>query len=267
MKLKVYGCRASIASTSFVNDRYGNNTSCFLLEAGGQKLILDAGSGLMQLQSDFVSAPFKPDILLSHLHLDHTIGLTVYDAAWNPSGGTRIFTCLRGTKPLKEQIFGAFGPPYWPLPMDKVAHAECLPVFPGKTFTLGSLKITPFVAQHPDTTISFHVTDGKKTLVYLLDSEIPLMSELMYAQLIEYCREVDLVVFDASYTPDDYISRRGWGHSTVREAVELKADSGCKQILLTHFEPLYSDETIDTLKYYPGAEGFLVAREGMEIDI
>jgi hypothetical protein len=50
MKLKIYGCRASIAMATAAYSKYGSNTSCMLLESGGQKLILDAGSGLMRYE-------------------------------------------------------------------------------------------------------------------------------------------------------------------------------------------------------------------------
>jgi len=267
MTLKVYGCRASIAAALLANGHYGSNTSCFLLDSNGQKLIFDAGSGIAQLQVDYMDAPFKPDILISHLHLDHTIGLTVYDPIWNPSGGARIFTCLRGPKPLKEQVFGAFAPPYWPLDMTKAAKAECLPCFPDRTFTLGELKITPFIAQHPDSTVSYHVTNGDKTIVYLLDTEVPSMNQEEYNTLVKYTKNADLVVFDTSYTPDDYPSRSGWGHSSVQDAVELQRNSDCKQMLLAHFDPFYPDEVLDTLRHYPGAEKFLLAREGMVVTL
>ncbi|MCL2217764.1 MAG: MBL fold metallo-hydrolase [Defluviitaleaceae bacterium] len=267
MKLKIYGCRGSMSSATATHNRYGSNTSCMGIEADGQTLILDAGSGIKQLEAECKDRDFKPDILLSHLHLDHTIGLTTFGPVCKPDGGARIFTYERGPRPLHEQIFGAFKPPYWPVPMDTASCAECVPLHPNKFFALGMFNILPFVAMHSDITASFHITDGNKTLVYLLDNELSLMDEKTYILLTDYCRNADLVIFDACYFPEHYQSRMGWGHSTIKEAVKLQTDSGCKQILLTHFDSSYSDTELDDLKRYPGGEHFLLAREGMEIEL
>jgi ribonuclease BN (tRNA processing enzyme) len=267
MKLKVYGCRASVASGPAGGSRYGSNTSCFLLISQGQHLIIDAGSGIMQLQEEYTATPFRPDILLSHLHLDHTIGLTTFEAVWHESSGTRIFTKMRSSEPLAEQVFGAFSPPYWPAVMAKATHAKCVAIENGVAFQVGTFTVTPFAAAHANDTTSFHITDGQRTVVYLLDSELPMMDKPSYDALVGYCADADMVVFDAAYTPEEYPRRKSWGHSTVKEAVELKQASGCKQILLSHFAHRYSDEMLDAYTAYPGAEGFLMAREGAEIKL
>jgi len=130
---------------------------------------------------------------------------------------------------------------------------------------VGAFDVLPFVAMHSDITASFHVTSGSKTLVHLLDNELTLMDKDAYAALVYYCRGADLVIFDASYLPGHYKPRIGWGHSTIKEAVKLQEDSGCKQILLAHFDSSYSDEELDSLKQYPGGEHFLLANEGAVI--
>ena len=269
MKLKIYGCRGSTA-TGLLRSRYGNNTSCMAVESCEKVLILDAGSGIIRYQEDYAEKQFAPHILLSHLHLDHTIGLGTFKPLWAPHAGAKVFSALRNVEnhqTLKEQIFGSFKPPYWPVSMADVSPAECITLNVGEKATINSFEVLPFASPHPDETTSFRITDGEKVLVYLLDCEIPLLDEKGYAALVEHCRNADLVVFDAAYTPEDYPAKRTWGHSTVKEAVQLKADSGCKQILLTHFDTDYSDDAIDNIRNYPGAEEFLFAVEGAVIQL
>jgi len=83
-----------------------------------------------------------------------------------------------------------------------------------------------------------------KTLVYLLDSELASMDDVAYSKLADYCKKADLVVFDAAYTSEDYPLKKGWGHSTVADAAKLHQNSGCKQILLTHFHYTYDDQNL-----------------------
>jgi ribonuclease BN (tRNA processing enzyme) len=70
-------------------------------------------------------------------------------------------------------------------------------------------------------------------------------------------------------------ARRGWGHSTPREAVDLAADAGCRQLLLFHHEPEHDDAALDRLLRETRAyaltrgDGLVVeaAAEGMEFSL
>ncbi|MCL2189600.1 MAG: MBL fold metallo-hydrolase [Defluviitaleaceae bacterium] len=271
MKVRVYGCRGSLPTTRDPASRYGSNTSCIALEVPGQTIILDAGSGIAQMDR-FTKlfardgAPF--DILLSHLHIDHLIGLTVFSKVWlnSPDELVRIYTLDRDDRPLKEQIFGLFTPPYWPVSMVQFANAECIAVQTGVPFALGGFTVTPFGAAHPDKTASFHITDGSKVIVYLLDSETPALSPQGWEELVGYCENADLVVFDAAYSVIDYPDKKGWGHSTIEDGFKLAEASGCKKMMFTHFGFEYSDQELEIFEFQVAAQGdvFFFARDGFE---
>ena len=279
MKLKVYGCRGSVPVSRSLRSRYGGNTSSMLLESGGEYLILDAGSGILRMEHDYkdinedshAKLPFKPSILLSHLHLDHIIGLAAYSPLFDHTTETKIYTISRDTRPLKSQIFGAFVPPYWPVSMTDDAFVECIEIFTNTPFNIGPFTITPFHAQHLDKTVSFHITDGEKSVVYLLDSELDLMTDKHYHELVNYCTDADLVVFDAAYTMEDYKTKRHWGHSTVEDGVRLAIKCNCERMLFSHFAPDYIDSELDELIAYliPHGYGsrFIMASDGLSIKI
>ena len=75
MCLTVLGARGSLPVSDTKRSRFGGATSCYMVQAGSETIFLDGGTGL-------VSAPAlsgkPPVILLSHLHLDHVIGLGMY---------------------------------------------------------------------------------------------------------------------------------------------------------------------------------------------
>jgi len=267
MKLKIYGCRGSALFSR--NSYYGGNTSCMVLESGSGMIILDAGSGLMKLDAELrekfpdypINLPFKPNILISHLHLDHILGLTGFTPILTEGADTRIFTCTRDERPLKEQVFGIFTPPYWPLDMASTAYAECVAI--SSTFKVDGFTVTPFSANHSDNTSSFYITDGQKSLVYLLDHEMSQQGES--AALLKHCRNADLVVFDSSYLLKDYPKKRGWGHSTVEDGIKLAEKSHCKRMVFAHYGQEYSDCDLDKLKEIVPNDGrFIFAYEGLE---
>ncbi len=51
MRLKIWGCRGSVATPGPETVRYGGNTSCIevMLEDNDAILVLDAGTGIRQL--------------------------------------------------------------------------------------------------------------------------------------------------------------------------------------------------------------------------
>lgn len=277
MWIKVYGCRGSVTAPRPENSLYGGNTSCFLIESGGCFLIVDAGSGLFTLGADLASGRLKNmraplNLLLSHLHFDHISGLAMFSPVFSGEPSLRVHTCHRGApplKPLKEQVFGAFSPPYWPVALKDVATAECVPISADAPFALGRFTVTPFAAAHSDGALSFHISDGRASVVYLLDSELAGNGAPEAARLLKYCGGADLVIFDASYAHADYEANyRGWGHSTVREGVLRAREWRCGHMLFAHFSPRYSDGEIDAwASEFNGAGKFILARDNMELYI
>jgi len=55
----------------------GQETSCFLIEAQGQLVMLDAGTGVanLELVTEVLQRHDRLNVLLSHYHLDHLVGL------------------------------------------------------------------------------------------------------------------------------------------------------------------------------------------------
>jgi len=278
MKVKVYGCRGSIPISKNNPSSYGGNTSCITFESMGKLLIIDAGSGLIKLEAEmkglfpgyFKDNTEPVDMIISHLHMDHIIGLSVFGPLWRKKAGVRIYTNDRNIGTLKEQIFGAFVPPYWPASMVKNANAECITIFDKVPFQLEPFSIIPFNAVHPDDTLGFVITAQNKTVAHLLDSEIAAMTEEEYSSLAERCRDVDLIIFDAAYSLEDYKkSKKGWGHSTVEDGIRLAEVSNCKKMVFSHFSYDYNDDMLAEMekKLAFDTERFFFARDGMEIDL
>jgi ribonuclease BN (tRNA processing enzyme) len=237
------------------------------VETLGHTVLLDCGSGLVQFgmeMGDITSF----DILLGHLHIDHINGLSSFPPLLRPGFDIRLFTKSRGCLPLKEQVLGVYRPPYWPIPLAKLARIDCVPIEMDVPFELKpGIRVLPFDSYHPDDTIGFRV-EADKTLVYLLDCEVPKDPE-KYKSLVEYAKGADCVIFDAAYLPRDYKNREGWGHSTYEDAVRLYGDSGCGRIVLSHFSYDYTDGDIDSMDAALKKSGicYNVAFDGLECDV
>ena len=83
MKIILRGVRGSIPVTDPGTDHYGGNTSCIEVSEAGWHLILDGGSG-MRLCNHLKPENKRIDILLTHLHMDHIMGLGFFNPFFDP---------------------------------------------------------------------------------------------------------------------------------------------------------------------------------------
>ncbi|MDR3091010.1 MAG: MBL fold metallo-hydrolase [Clostridiales bacterium] len=238
MKLKFYGARGSTPVYLPENAGYGCNSMCAALSFEDYCLVFDCGTGASPLRREEAGRAARLDLLISHLHIDHIVGLP---ALADAPGAVSLYTVSRDERPLPEQVFGVFKPPYWPVSFAEAFGARVCEVFPNTPFFLknGEIKATPFRLPHPDFTTGFRIECGGKVLVYMSDCE------MAGERTPEEAFGADLIIFDAAYSPEDYEKFRGYGHSTYEDAARVKRESGCKRMLLAHFDQAYSDREMD----------------------
>lgn len=128
------------------------------------------------------------------------------------------------------------------------------------------IKVKPFPAIHPDDTTAFRLESGGKSVVYLLDYETgETVSES--DDLVRYCNLADVIIFDATFLPEDYERKKGWGHSTYESGIQLAKLSGCKHMIFAHFDQHYSDQMLDSLVHNIEGCRFSLAYDGLEMTL
>src|SRR5215469_8618829 len=74
-RVRFWGVRGSYPTPGPQTIRYGGNTTCVEVEAGGQILVLDAGSGIIRLGDELLrraaGQKLHVTLLLTHGHSDH----------------------------------------------------------------------------------------------------------------------------------------------------------------------------------------------------
>src|SRR4029078_2665847 len=85
-KVTFWGTRGSIATPGAETTRYGGDTSCVSVEGRdpAHLLVLDAGSGIRRLGLVLEPAVTRIDLMLTHLHLDHIVGLGFFAPLFRP---------------------------------------------------------------------------------------------------------------------------------------------------------------------------------------
>lgn len=265
--VSVLGVRGSFPTTDKDFLEYGGNTSCFLVELGGETVILDAGSGLASLGSavPLPGGRRHVHILLSHLHLDHIMGLFSFPLLHDPAAKICLYGEGYGGTALQSRLGDIMRPPYWPLEIDDFrACIQVRELAPGMRFSLGDgVTVSTLRGNHPGNSLLYRLEGGGKTLVYALDCE---MNENMRAALTDFAQNADLLIWDATFAPDGLI--KGWGHSTWQEGLALGRMAGVERVLMTHYAHAYSDRFLSEQENLCKADSrCLFAREGMVIQL
>ena len=72
--ITILGTRGSLPMCGGRFIEYGGLTTCVLVHMGGQYLVLDAGTGIMDLPEEAMRQTELP-LVLTHTHVDHLMGM------------------------------------------------------------------------------------------------------------------------------------------------------------------------------------------------
>jgi phosphoribosyl 1,2-cyclic phosphodiesterase len=276
VKVTFWGTRGSIATPGPDTTRYGGDTSCVSIEGTdpGHLLVLDAGTGIRRLGLAVDPAVTRIDLLLTHLHLDHIVGLGFFAPLFRPNLSITIWG-PRATTSLVERLGRYLSPPLFPVRLRDLPSSYELREVPAERFAVGPFTITAEAVIHPDPAVGYRVADDGRSLAYLPDHEPALgpdfPSDPEWTSGAGVARAADLLIHDAQYTAAEYPERVGWGHSSVDDAVAFADLVDARQLALFHHDPSRSDVEVDALLEHARVarrRGEVVAaREGLPITI
>jgi phosphoribosyl 1,2-cyclic phosphodiesterase len=279
LRLKIWGCRGSVATPGPETVTYGGNTSCVevLLESDAA-LVLDAGTGIRELGFDLVRRGTRQiHLFLTHLHLDHVEGLRFFAPLWDPKVTLDVWGPRSPVLGLRERILRSFSPPLFPLDFRDVPAQISFHDLPGEPWHDDGVSLASELVLHPGPTLGFRIEGGASTFAYLPDHE-PAMAGIKgrtpdWISGGALAAGADLVLHDAQYLDEEYDAKMGWGHSSIDQAVAFCRAVDARRLVLFHHEPQRSDQELERLeaaaREIDGADELapVLAREGMVIEL
>ena len=272
LSVTFWGVRGSIACPEPEMLRYGGNTSCLEVRCGDHLLIFDAGTGLRPLGRKLAEAgEVDADLFLSHTHFDHVSGLPFFGPAFEPKNRFRFWAGHLEAQGLElcDVLCEMMMPPLFPVPIeifkadiaykDFVAGATLVPR-PGVV-----LKTAPL--NHPNGATGYRIEYGGRSICYVTDTEHT--GQGPDKTILGLVDGADIVIYDATYTDEEYPKFKGWGHSTWQEGIRVCEAAGAKRLVIFHHDPSHDDPFMDGIA--AAAEkrriGTLVAREGLTLTL
>ncbi len=271
LHLRFWGVRGGLPAPGPDTLRYGGNTACVEVRCGNRLLILDAGSGLRCLGDALMpdhGEVNEAEVLLSHTHLDHICGLPFFGPLYRPGTHLRIWggkTCVPET--LKAMLAATLSDPFMPDLLPQVrAEIEFSEFRPGDVLApWPGLRVSTAELRHPGGAVGYRLEWNSKTIAYVTDTEHdPAAPD---AEVLRLAKDADILIYDATYTDEEFRLYRGWGHSTWQEGVRLADAAGAKRLVLFHHAPSRTDADLDRIEAEAASRrpGTLAAREGMEL--
>jgi phosphoribosyl 1,2-cyclic phosphodiesterase len=246
IRLKFWGVRGSTPTPTLENLRYGGNTSCLELRLpDNQSIIFDAGSGLRKLGSTLLEeangAKLDLKVFLTHFHWDHIQGIPFFGPLFLPGNRVTFYSHCNGS--IEEILEGQMARPYFPIDLDSVAAKREFVDIDSQSMSFSGVTIRPFPLNHPQGAVGYRIEAGKTVIVYATDLEHG--HAKLDGVLRDFATGADVLIYDAQYTPEEYVKYRGWGHSTWVEGARVARDAGAKQLLFFHHDPSHCDEFLD----------------------
>ncbi len=270
--VQFWGVRGSIACPGPDTVRYGGNTSCLEIRCGGRLLIFDAGTGLRLLGQSLMEKSLKDGgdvdacLYLTHTHFDHICGLPFFAPLFVPGNHFRLAAGhLKPETDLKQVLVEMMMAPLFPIPPSVFqAQVSYTDFTAGETLSPGGdVVIRTAPLNHPNRATGYRVEYDGRSICYITDTEHVIGAP--DRNILGLIQGADLVIYDATYTDDEYPTYAGFGHSTWQEGVRLADAAAVKTLVIFHHEPSHDDDRMDAIAAEAEAmrPGTVVAREGM----
>ncbi|TLD69739.1 MBL fold metallo-hydrolase [Phragmitibacter flavus] len=253
MKVRFWGTRGSLATPGKATLKYGGNTSCVqVIGDQGTMVVLDAGTGMREMSLNFPPGLKRVDVLLTHLHMDHIQGLGFFSPFYNRDMEVHLWGPRSTTQDLRGRLMRYLSPPLFPVHLRDLECRLFVHDASDADVQIGEFRVSSRMICHPGPTVGYRLVGPKGSLAYMPDHEpaigaTRLLPDRDWVSGAAVAKEVDLLIHDAQYTDEEYAARVGWGHSSMKQAMEFARMTEVRHLVPFHYDPTHGDEVLETM--------------------
>ncbi len=250
MQVSFWGVRGSMPTPHPRTLKYGGNTPCIeIVTPAGHTIILDCGTGITHL-GKLLAEKTPPEglrlmVFLTHFHWDHIQGLPFFAPLYDIRNQV-FFHCFEAQGiTAKDALGGLMLTPFFPVDMSVMKGRKNFYIIGEERLKVFDVEIVSRYLNHPQGCLGFRVEAETGVFVYATDHEHG--NPTFDASVRKLAEGADLLVYDAQYTPAEYQTHSGWGHSTWEEGIAVATDAQAKELVLFHHDPDHSDLFLDKM--------------------
>jgi len=251
MVITCWGSRGSIPVSGKEYNKYGGDTTCLEIRTQSDDIIIvDAGTGLRRLGNKLMGETRNSfNFLFTHAHWDHLMGLPFFKPLFEKETTIKSFRCPYSGSYAERMITRILTPPNFPVKYSDLSAEFIYEEGCPEPFEIGSVKVVPIHLSHPNGGRGYKFIEDGKTFVFLTDNELGFvhpkgLTKEVYA---EFCADVDFLIHDAEYTPEEYEQYIEWGHSCYADVLDLAINAKVKKLGLFHLNQDRSDDAMDEI--------------------
>ena len=242
-----------------------------LVRAGGDQLLFDCGEGTQQQLLRSIGLPELDAIFVTHLHLDHWLGLIGVIKTFDLRGRSTplVVHGPPGLRKLFADLAPVIGRTSYPLRLEELEpHAEV---------RFGTYAVTAFPVEHRVRAYGYALNEDERPGRFDAQAALALgirpgpdfgrlqagetvgdvrpeqvlgearrgrrvviSGDTAPCQAVEvYAHRADLLVHEATFMEDERARARQTAHSTARQAAELAEEAEVRLLALTHLSTRY----------------------------
>jgi ribonuclease Z len=263
LTVRFWGTRGSIPTPGRHAEKYGGNTTCLEVRHGDTRVVLDAGSGIVQMgaawMQESAGQPIQAYLLFTHLHWDHIQGFPFFVPGYRKGNAFTVYGEQRPDGGIRELLGGQMSGAYFPVPLAAM-QAELSFRATAPEFEVEGIQVRTVRLPHPGGCLGYRLEVAGSVFVFATDSEldqVALNKDAVTADraaprqyepaLLDFFKGANLVVIDCQYTDEEYASKRGWGHNSIGAVADLCAQTQPDVVALCHHDPASNDQKVSAM--------------------
>lgn len=232
MLVKVLG-----TCSPYSNQKEKNGPGFLVYLPSGEKILLDAGSGIHRLLNIPVELA-NLHVFISHYHKDHwsDIGNIQYGAYVHHKFKNLLEPIQIYLPELGHNELEIFQLSKLVIEKEPLSYQVTHQVSENSIFQVGDATVTFLKTTHPTYTLATKIEYEGKRIVYSADTGVQ-----SFNSLVNFAKDCDLLICESTYL-DIQKQTDNHSHLSSKEAALIAKKANVKMLLLTHFSPINPTE-------------------------
>ncbi|ASC71468.1 Ribonuclease Z [Halomicronema hongdechloris C2206] len=269
--VQFWGVRGSVPAPGAETIRYGGNTACVEVLVGGQRLILDGGTGLRTLGKHLLrhQDSIKAHLFFTHTHWDRIQGFPFFFPAFAEENCFHIYGApAPNGASIKQCLTDQMLRPNFTIPLQKMrSHLHFHNISAGNVIPLGDVLVETIALNHQTSSLGFRISWQGYTLVYATDTDHS--HDSVDPNLLYLANEADVLIYDGTYADTYYHDLNCSGAVPWQLGVDAARAANVGKLIMFHHNPCHDDNQLDQLEAEIRSQfqATYLAREGMVVKI